>query len=397
MSKTKKILLTAAAAVLILSALGGSFLAGFAFGHGGQFISVDAAANEKAMSLDLAQEVWRYIDESYVDDINQEKLGQGAAKGVVDAIGDPYSRFMAKKDYEFLNEETHGSFFGVGIELGMKDDFLTVVTPIEGTPGFRAGIKSGDVIVKIDGKSTEGMSIDKAISLIRGPKGSPVTLTIAREDQKGMKDYKIIRDEIVMPNVSARLLEDKIGYIHLHMFNEKTAEVVKEKIDDLIKQGMNAAIIDLRNNPGGLFEESIDLASMFIEEGTIVSIIGKDTPPETFSAHGDAYDFPIVVLINEGSASASEIFAGAIQDYDRGRLVGKKSFGKGVIQTVFDLSDGSGLTLTTAKYYTPKGRSIHKKGIKPDVTVSIPKKDKSKKDIQLDKAIEVLKKSMLGR
>lgn len=397
MSKTKKILLTAAAAVLILSALGGSFLAGFAFGHGGQLISVDAAANEKAMSLDLAQEVWRYIDESYVDDINQEKLGQGAAKGVVDAIGDPYSRFMAKKDFEFLNEETHGSFFGVGIELGMKDDFLTVVTPIEGTPGFRAGIKSGDVIVKIDGKSTEGMSIDKAISLIRGPKGSPVTLTIAREDQKGMKDYKIIRDEIVMPNVSARLLEDKIGYIHLHMFNEKTAEVVKEKIDDLLKQGMNAAIIDLRNNPGGLFEESIDLASMFIEEGTIVSIIGKDTPPETFSAYGDAYDFPIVVLINEGSASASEIFAGAIQDYDRGRVVGKKSFGKGVIQTVFDLSDGSGLTLTTAKYYTPKGRSIHKKGIKPDVTVSIPKKDKSKKDIQLDKAVEVLKKSMLGR
>lgn len=396
MSKKKTILLMAAIAVLFLTAIAGSFIAGYAYGKVRSLVSIDDLDSESSR-LELADEVWKHVTDAYVDKVSDKKLSEGAASGVIDALGDPYSRYMPKKDFTELNEETHGSFFGVGIELGMKNNMLTIVAPIEDTPGFRAGLKSGDVIAKIDGKMTEKMSIDKAISMIRGPKGTKVTLGIAREGVKGVKDYKIVRDEIIMPNVNTKMLDGKIGYIHIHMFNEKTAEKVDEKIKDLDKQGMIGLVLDFRNNPGGLFEESIDLASLFIEKGSIVSISGRATEPQIFKAKGGAYKFPLVVLVNGGSASASEIFAGAIQDYERGKLVGEKTFGKGVIQTVFDLSDGSGVTLTTAKYYTPKGRTIHKKGIKPDVVVKYdPKKDK-KKDVQLDKAVEILKKLIKGR
>lgn len=397
MSKIQKVVLTAAIAVLFLAVVGGSFLAGYGYGHVTSLVSVDDIMDKDVASLDQAEEVWRYVVNWYVDDVSEEDLAKGAARGVIDALDDPYSKFMPKQDYEYLNEETHGSFYGVGIELGVKDDMLTIIAPIEDTPGYKAGLKSGDVIVKIDKKETVKLSVDEAIELIRGPKGEPVVLTISRTGAK-TKDYKIIRDEIEIPNVESAMIGDNIGYIRVYMFNEVTTEKVKEKMAKLKGEGMDGLILDLRNNPGGLFEESIDLASLFIaKDKTVVSIVGRATQAEVFKASGGATDMPLVVLVNNGSASASEIFAGAIQDHERGKIVGETTFGKGVIQTIYDLEDGSGITLTTAKYSTPNGRTIHKKGIKPDVVVKFDHKKKYETDIQKDKAVEVLKSVMTGR
>jgi carboxyl-terminal processing protease len=287
----------------------------------------------------------------------------------------------------------------VGIQITVKDGYPVVVAPLQDTPSQRAGIKSGDVIVKVDGKSVKGVPLDSVVGMIRGEKGTKVVLTIRRKGEKKLLDFELIREKIELANVSSRIVEDGIGYIHLHTFGERTSQDTKKEVEELIKKGVKGLIIDLRNNPGGLLNEAVLTTSLFIEDGVIVKVKSRDGKEEVYKAvhgiHGigKAYNLPLVVLVNKGSASASEIFAGAIRDNKRGVLVGEKTFGKGSVQNMIPLSNGAGLILTTAKYFTPNGESIHERGITPDVVVK-GSNDFREKDPQLEKAIEVLKKEL---
>jgi carboxyl-terminal processing protease len=291
----------------------------------------------------------------------------------------------------------------------MKDDDLAVIAPIAGTPAHKAGLKAGDKILTIDGKNTDNMSLEEAVSLIRGKRGSTVVLGILRGKAKDPKDYKIVRDKIVMKSVETKALLDKrVGYIKLNTFEDQNAaKEMKTALREMKKKSKQALVLDLRNNGGGLLQNAIDIGSMFIQEGPIVYTVDREGRKETISSYGDSiWQKPVVVLINGSSASASEILAGALQDSGRAKLVGVRSFGKAMVQSVRNLSDGSAVLITIAKYLTPAGKDINKKGITPDFVVIIPTKEANsydelffdlgdeKEDIQLQKAIEVIKKEL---
>lgn len=349
-------------------------------------------------TLNLVQEVITLVQHAYVEKVPTDQLVVGAVKGVLKSLNDPYTHYFSPSDYNFLQEETSGRFFGVGIELGMKDSQLAVVSTIEGTPAFKAGIKGGDIITKIDETSTKGMSTQKAVGLIRGDQGTQVKLTIQREGVSKPLVFKMIRAEIKLPNVKSKMLDGKIGYVRLHSFTDGCGADVKKTVDDLKAQGAKGIVFDLRGNPGGLLTESVSVASVFIDSGVIVSIKKRSGKTEEFQAHGGAdKDIPLVILVDKGSASASEIVAGAIKDYGRGVLVGEKTFGKGSVQTMMPLSNGAGMVLTTAVYMTPKGTIIHKKGVEPDVESKTPKEITAEKDPQLDKAKEIINDILEGK
>lgn len=332
------------------------------------------------------------IKARYVEDVPVDTLMTGAIKGMVNSLGDPHSIYMDAKMYKEFMIETEGSFGGVGIVLGAKEKVLTVISPIEGTPGEKAGIKSGDEIVKIDGQDTKGLALDEAVSKIRGPEGTQVTLTIRRGQE--VKDYTLTRSNIQIKTVSGKMLPDHIGYIRLSMFNENTGSDLMKKYQELEKEGMKAIVLDLRDNPGGLLDESVKVANKFVPKGPVVSVITRDGRRDTSNSTLEAVKYPCVVLVNGGSASASEIVAGAIQDTGSGTLVGTKTYGKGSVQTLMRLDGGAAIKLTIAKYYTPKDRSINGIGIEPDVKVELPEHTQpgqEAKDIQLDKAVEIVK------
>jgi len=351
------------------------------------------------------------IRQGYVREVSPKDLIYGALRGMLSSL-DPYSQFMDPEEYEEMKVETKGEFGGVGIVITIKDNLLTVVSPIEDTPAFKAGIKAGDVIVKINGQSTKNITLYDAVDKIRGEPGTEVILTIVREGQKKLLDFTIVRGIIEVRAVKeARLLTDNIGYIRLVVFNEKTDEELEEALDKLEREKADSLILDLRNNPGGLLEAAVEASSKFIRRGKlIVYTQGREKRKMIrFTSKGRRgknssifYTCPLIVLVNEGSASASEIVAGAIQDYHRGILLGTKTFGKGSVQTVLPLSDGSGLRLTTAKYFTPSGRCIQDKGIVPDIISQRANQEKEKDenddedkeeiyDPQLQRAIDLLK------
>jgi len=329
----------------------------------------------------------------YVGDSSTSLLMSGAIKGTMSSVGDPYSIYMDPEMYKKLLIDTKGSFGGIGIILGSKDNILTVIAPIEGTPGEKVGILSGDQVVKIDGKDVKELAVDEAVNLIRGPEGSEVTLTINRTGEEA-KDYTIIRSNIQIKTVSGKMLDNGIGYVRLSMFNENTGNDLAKKLEQLEGEGMKGIILDLRNNPGGLLEESVKVANHFVPKGPIVSIIKKDGTKVTRSSTLEKIKYPLVVLVNGGSASASEIVSGAVQDTGAGTLIGTKTFGKGSVQTVVPLPDASAVKITIAKYYTPSERSIHGIGIEPDIKVEMPNYKEDNKDLQLEKAIEVIKEKM---
>lgn len=334
--------------------------------------------------------VIQQVKARYVEDVPVETMMNGAIKGAVNSLGDPHSIYMDQKMFREFMIETEGSFSGVGIVLGVKDKVLTVVAPIEGTPGDTAGIKSGDQIVKIDGQDTKDMALDEAVSKIRGPLGTQVKLTIRRGQE--IKDYALTRSNIQLKTVSGKMLPDNIAYIRLSMFNDHTGADFAQKYQELEKAGMKALILDLRDNPGGLLNESVKVAGKLVPKGPIVSVVQRDGTRETSSSALEAVKYPLAVLVNGGSASASEIVAGAVQDTGAGTLIGVKTFGKGSVQTVMNLGDGSAVKLTIAKYYTPKDRSINGVGIEPDIKVEMTEnKDLVSQDLQLDKAVENLK------
>lgn len=332
------------------------------------------------------------IQHDYVDLVQPKEIIYGALKGMLSSL-DPYSQFMDPDTFKDLQVETEGEFGGLGIEITLRDNFLTIITPLDGTPADLAGLKPMDRIVKIDETITKDIILTEAVKLMRGKAGSDVKLTIMRENEDKLLDFTITRDIIQIKAVrTSQILEDNIGYIKLTDFSEKTKSDLDAALEKLEKEGMDSLIFDLRNNPGGLLISSVETASEFLPTGElIVSTKGREEGQNSeFRATGKSNykDIPLIIMVNNGSASASEIVAGAIQDHKRGIILGTTSFGKGSVQTVIPLRDGSALRLTTAKYYTPSGRTISDKGIKPDVTVEFePVPEKKIEEIKKDNTV----------
>jgi carboxyl-terminal processing protease len=314
------------------------------------------------------------VQQEYAESKTSQDLVYGAIQGAVGSL-DPHSSFMSPDEFKELQVETKGKFSGIGIEITLKDRKLTVVSPIEGTPAFRAGIQAGDQIVKVDGSATKNISITEAVRKIRGPKGSHVIITINRQGFSKPQDFTIVRDIIPIHSVKARLIEGGYGYIRVSNFQDNTDRDLRNFLSKMRQHQppIKGLVLDLRNDPGGLLDQAVMVGDEFLSHGLIVKTEGRDARQRmSFNAHpGDPgeRDLPIVVLINEGSASASEIVAGALKDQHRALIMGTKSFGKGSVQTILPLGDGSALRLTTALYYTPSGKTIHEKGIIPDVEV----------------------------
>lgn len=313
------------------------------------------------------------IENNYVDAIDSTKLIQGAIDGMFASL-DPHSAFMAPGDYQQMKADTQGEFGGLGIEVEIRDNMLTVVAPIEDTPAARADLRSGDQIVKVDGIATDGLRIDEAVRKMRGPRGTRVTLQIRRPGKADLLTIEIVRDIIQIASVNATALSGGMGYIRIKAFQERTDVQVKKALDEFAAKGpIRGLVLDLRNDPGGLLDQAVAVADLFLEKGLIVRTIGRGgkvvdesvaTGPGTYSG------FPMVCLVNGGSASASEIVAGALQDHRRAVILGTTTFGKGSVQSILELQDGSAIKLTVARYYTPSGRSIQEAGITPDLVVA---------------------------
>jgi carboxyl-terminal processing protease len=318
-------------------------------------------------------EVFDMVQKNYVDEVSSTTLIQGAINGMVKSL-DPHSSFMTPDLYKELEVETQGAFGGIGIEITILKDILTIVSPIEDTPAFVAGIKPGDQILRIDDKSTKDITVMEAVKKLRGPKDTKVTITIMREKMSTPKDIVLTRAIIQIKSIKVKNFEDNIGYIRIAAFQERTADDLSKALKEISKKlnPMKGLVLDLRNDPGGLLNQAIEVSDMFLKSGIIVSTRGRAKNMETKATakdDGNEITCPIVVLVNEGTASAAEIVAGALQDNGRALIIGTQTFGKASVQTVIPLEDGSALKLTTARYYTPKGRSIQAEGIKPDIIV----------------------------
>ena len=327
-------------------------------------------------NLKVFTEILSLIQSNYVDEVNSKDLIYGAVKGMLDTL-DPHSSFLPPEAFKEMQVETQGLFGGLGIEITVKDRMLTVVAPIEGTPADRAGIQPGDRVFKIEGQVTKDLTLMDAVRRLRGPKGSKVTISILREGKTEPFDVTLVREVIEVHSVRNKDLGDGIYYVRIASFQERTGKDLDRALEQAQKLNSVALILDLRNDPGGLLNQAVAVSDMFLEKGQlIVYTKGRQKNQDlSFTAEhaGNFPNLPIVVLVNGGSASASEIVAGALQDWKRAVILGTKTFGKGSVQTVIPLSDGSGLRLTTAKYFTPKGRSIHGLGIVPDIVVDPPK------------------------
>ncbi len=340
-----------------------------------------ASENEIYEQLKIFASVLDLVQRNYVEEVNPKKLIYGAIQGMLSSL-DPHSSFMRPDDYKELQVETKGSFTGIGIEITLRDGVLTVVSPIEGTPAYKAGLKANDKILKINGKSTKNMGLMEAVKLLRGPKGTKVTISIYREGWTQLKDITITRDVIPIKSVRSGVLDSDYGYIRITTFRNNTSPELKKALKQLEKKDeIKGLVLDLRNNPGGLLDQAVKVADEFLESGLIVYTDGRVKDQRmrfTARPNRDHHDYPIVVLINEGSASASEIVAGALQDHKRAIILGTQSFGKGSVQTIIPLEDGSAVRLTTARYYTPSGKSIQAKGITPDIIVPFVPEEKVK-------------------
>lgn len=346
-------------------------------------------------------EVQSLLDSNYINEMDQSKLIDGAVKGYVDAVGDPYTSYFSKTEYASFMEKMEGSYEGIGVVIsyGKDNNEIVVVAPFDGSPGQKAGIMPSDVILKVDEESTVGMTLDKVVEKIKGEKGTKVKMTVYRPKTEETLDLEVTRDVIVVPTIEHKLLENQIGYLKISGFEENTYDQFAEALKDLEAQGEKGLIIDVRNNPGGYLNIVASIADELLGKGLIVYTVDKNGKREDLNSKGDvAFGKPIVLLVNENSASASEILAGAIKDRKAGTLVGTTTFGKGVVQRTFDLPDGSAVKITIAKYYTPNGNYIHGIGIEPDIKVELDElteeqlksEERPIMDSQLKKAIEVM-------
>jgi carboxyl-terminal processing protease len=380
---------------------------------GGTVVSKGTDTGATYETLKLFTEVLSIVQNQYVDEVAPRDLIYSAIRGTLRSL-DPHSAFLDPEMYREMQVETTGAFGGLGIEITLKDDILTVVSPIDGTPAHRAGIQSGDRIIRIEGIPTKDMPLIDAVKRMRGKPGTKVTITIAREEWKEPREITITREQIRIQSIRSHDLEPGIGYIRLRQFQEQTPNDLEVALDRFAKNGGKALVLDLRNDPGGLLTAAVDVTEKFLQDGKLIVYTEGRLRNQSMRFVGHSkkpyLDFPMVVLVNQGSASASEIVAGALQDWGRAIVLGTQTFGKGSVQTIIPLSDGSGLRLTTAKYFTPKGRSIHGKGITPDIVVEPPKvaaasqpqeaprapaplafEEELKKDVQIQRAVDILK------
>ena len=399
--------------VVILLALGAGFGGGFWFATNKNansplpliqnLINKDSGQPEE-VNFALFWEVWSSLNNKYVDTnkIDLQKMLYGAIEGMVNSVGDPYTVFFEPVISKKFQEEISGAFGGVGIEIGKRNDVTTVIAPLQDTPAYRAGILAGDKILKVNGKIVTDMVIEEVVNLIRGKVGTKVTLTISRNGESATRDFELTRETIRIPSVKWQLLDDNIAYLQIYTFSQNVDPDFEKAANEILKSSATKLIVDLRNNPGGLLESAINLAGWFLDKNQIVTMEKfRNGTQEEFKStgNGSLKIYPTIVLINGGSASASEILAGALNDNRNIQLVGEKSFGKGSVQELEQYAGGSSLKVTIAKWLTPKGRSISDLGIEPNYKVEIPKDTeegslelgKPGKDPQLDKAIELLK------
>ena len=359
-------------------------------------IELNSAENDIYKKIDLFGEVLEKINKEYVDEINQSESMDSAIDGLLQSL-DPYSSYMPPEIFSEMQTETSGEFGGLGIEVGMEAGVVKVISPIDDTPASRAGIKSGDYIVKINADQVQGKSLSEAVDLMRGPVGSSIELTIRRRGEKKALTFNIVREIIEIQSVKADLIDKNIGYIRLTSFNENSSDQIKKRIKDLEKnKSVKAYILDLRNNPGGLLSQAISISDFFLNNGEIVSTKSRKVSENRkwFAKKGDLTDGKtLIVLINYGSASASEIVAGALKDHKRAILLGENSYGKGSVQSIIPLKNNGAIRLTVAKYYLPSGKSISEVGVSPDIEIVEENEDfriKTKTDNQLNYAIKLI-------
>ena len=355
---------------------------------------------KEEVDISLIWSVWRLMTKHYIDPnaLQVTPMLHGAAKGLVDAVGDQYSTFMPPKENKEFKQSLNGKLQGIGAELTMRDEKIVVVSPLKGSPAEEAGLLPEDIITHVDDESIEYHSLGDAVDIIRGPKGTKVKLTVQREGE-GVVEIEIIRDDIKIPSVESEIKEydgKRIAYIELNRFGNTTTVEIREALKEFKEEeGLSGLIFDVRFNGGGYLDKAIDLASMFLKKGKVVSVARREGEPTHHYVSGRpiAPEIPMVILINEGSASASEILAGALQDADRATVIGKQSFGKGTVQEVFDLPGGTSLRVTTARWLTPSGTDLGKEGIVPDIEVERTREQiKDKEDPQMDAALELLSK-----
>ncbi len=391
MEKNKKIIF----AFLIISSIGLSFIGGFFFG---KFQVVCPVCPPQDVDFSLFWQTWQELKERYVDKekFDIQKMIYGAISGMVQSLNDPHTVFLTPDDTKKFLEEVTGRFQGIGIEIGIKKGQLQVISPLEGSPAKKAGLRTGDLIMEIDGKPTLNMTIIEAVSLIRGPKRTQVILTIYRSDWEKSKEIKITRAVIEIPSLKWEIIEGNIVHLKLYHFSGRAGYDFRNAAIEILRSPAEKIILDLRNNPGGYLEMAVEIAGWFLDRGEIVTIedFGNKKEPEIYFSEGNAklLPFPLVILINEGTASGAEILAGAIRDNRGIKLIGEKSFGKGSIQELVRLKEESALKITIARWLTPKRELISDKGLEPDIKVEMTEKDyEEEKDPQLDKAIEIIK------
>lgn len=380
---------------LIVFLIGSGFFGGYLLGKNNVVCQV---CPPEDVNFSLFWRTWKTLQEKYVDKtkLDVQAMIYGAISGMVDSLNDPYTIFMKPDNAKRFVEDVKGSFEGVGMEVGIKNGRIQVIAPLENTPAQKAGLRAGDIILRIDGTSTEGFTVEETVNLIRGPKGKEVKLGIYREEWGKEKEISIIRDVISVPSLKLEIKDGNIGYIKLYQFSEKASSDFGKAVGQILEKGSQKIIIDLRDNPGGYLEVAQDIAGWFLERGQVVVIedFGPGKENNEYKAQGNSrlLPFSVVILINEGSASASEILAGALRDNRNIKLIGQTSFGKGSVQQLESLGGGSSLKVTVAKWLTPKGYSISEKGLEPDIKVDMTDEDfLQNRDPQLDKAIEIIK------
>ena len=359
-----------------------------------------AIANENGIPLAKINKIENLIDQYYLFDIDKNKQQEGAVEGYVKSLGDPYSEFLTKEEMDSLNQQTEGEYAGVGIVVTPSETgAITVVSAIKGSPAFEKGIKKDDIILKINGRDYNASQMNDAVKVMKGKPNTDVKLTIARMENKTSKifDVNITRRMISLTTVNSQKIGD-IGYINITQFDRKTDKEFIEQYENLKKQNVKSIVLDLRNNPGGLLDSTVKIADYLLPQGVIVKTVDKNKKEDVQKSDSSEQNLPMVVLVNGSSASASEILTGALKDYKKATIVGEKTFGKGIVQTIIPMEKGEGLKLTISEYFSPNGNKIHKQGVKPDVEIKLDEKAKGigvefmKEDNQLQKALEILNK-----
>lgn len=358
----------------------------------GKYSEIDKSKISQDVNFDMFWEVWDILKTEYVgkDALTDKQMFYGALKGLLSSSNDPYTIFMDPKDSQQFNDDLAGTFEGIGAELGIKKDILTIIAPLPDTPAKKAGLLAGDQIYAINGTTTAGMSVDEAVKLIRGPKDTNVVLTIMRSELNQPKEINITRGTIIVKSIKTEVKDD-VFVIELNNFNNDTSELFQRTVLEVLKKNPKGIILDLRNNPGGYLDTAVEVASEWVDNGIVVKEKFSEQKSNEYKAKGLARlkEFKTVILVNEGSASASEIVAGALQDHKKAYLIGKTTFGKGSVQTIEQLKDGSSVKITVAEWLTPNGRNINEEGIKPDLEVELSLDDyNNDKDPQMDEAIK---------